>query len=1088
MRDFSPWYETFILRLAQMESVAQIEGTLRGTYGLEGPQLRSTLHDMIENARQASRPAEQALLLYLATITDRVLPNIREQTNILSAAAKESLDRARHDSNPMIAYYAIAKYRDEFSDQVYENLRNAWFPEATKSVDAPSLRLLYLIALASGNYRSRLNSLLLVARYRTYQGAYGAARTHYRRAVRIARDKGDKEALFEAASAYASWLVEVENYSSAVDMFQEAMAAAAVAYEGVGKEVITLPARYHWGIALRRLGCYHDALVIVSKTLSLLERLYLALDMTASVSVIVELESYRLRNHMLRGLLYMDIRELDLAEGEFDVVAVRAQELNLHDQIFEALIASADVALVRGDDKLAKRRYSRIVSIAEQWGDPAKLAAAYNNRGRFEAKVQAFDEALESYWGALYYSGNAGAPTRTTCIALMGLGDAYGALGDKDIAFMFYLKAYEKAASGRDSTVLMMLLPHFMTHNQLWDASRIPLFDDTLPQLAERLSTAELTMLASTQAQLRAHGDATSPAIRTLRHAIELISERNPEAPEITMLRVELGRLLTGDPSSRREAFSILTEALEAQRPQLAGVSLGERRSEIAATSVQARGTLLKLLLENGTEISPTAKSSPVEQAFAIHEAAKAPSLAGHLGRVATPRPESVPPPLMELESRLLAAARQTAIGGSRSERDRRRRLRLIESELQDCWKKMQSYADHYVRLRSGQPATLSELKTLIEGSQCAVALASFFCDQETTTCFVIQPGEPVAATRLPVGREHWVTASRTLSRLFNGSPSEWPPYPPIRRDRPDRRDFSILDQLSNELIALMEPVRSVDLLCIAPHGPLHVIPFHALRGADGRYLIERFGVTYTPSLTALTYMHDTVTAGASPPRSSLVAGLAARDDAHPEYFEDDDTIFTGLIDPVRVLNGPDAAVRQSIYGELPNYDIVHLTCHGFYDHRDPLQSGLIVGNGRQRPPKNLQALSIRQRREYLITAEDLLALQLKSRLVTLRACSTALVGERNAGDEFDGLTRSFIYAGARAVLASQWNVDQRSSHALVSAFYKNWLNPGASQNRQLQKWQALQLSQLGLLNSTTDTYLAHPYHWGALALLGDWS
>jgi CHAT domain-containing protein len=186
-------------------------------------------------------------------------------------------------------------------------------------------------------------------------------------------------------------------------------------------------------------------------------------------------------------------------------------------------------------------------------------------------------------------------------------------------------------------------------------------------------------------------------------------------------------------------------------------------------------------------------------------------------------------------------------------------------------------------------------------------------------------------------------------------------------------------------------------------------------------------------------------------------------------------------------MNGPQAAAPEQIFAQLPDHDIVHLTCHGFFDDRDPLQSGLILGDGRQRPPREQHGMSVRQRRPYLITAEELLTLRLKAELVTLRACSTALVGERNAGDEFDGLTRSFIHAGARAVLAGQWNVDQQSSQALLSAFYENWLRPATRQRQRLQKWQALRLAQLEFLNSTAEPYLAHPYHWAPLALLGDW-
>ena len=89
----------------------------------------------------------------------------------------------------------------------------------------------------------------------------------------------------------------------------------------------------------------------------------------------------------------------------------------------------------------------------------------------------------------------------------------------------------------------------------------------------------------------------------------------------------------------------------------------------------------------------------------------------------------------------------------------------------------------------------------------------------------------------------------------------------------------------------------------------------------------------------------------------------------------------------------------------------------------------------------------------------------------------------RNAGDELDGLSRAFLYAGNSAVMAGLWNVDQLTSRDLLRAFYRHWSDPV----RKPEKWQALQWAQQEFLRSAEEPYLRHPYHWAPFVLHGDW-
>ena len=78
----------------------------------------------------------------------------------------------------------------------------------------------------------------------------------------------------------------------------------------------------------------------------------------------------------------------------------------------------------------------------------------------------------------------------------------------------------------------------------------------------------------------------------------------------------------------------------------------------------------------------------------------------------------------------------------------------------------------------------------------------------------------------------------------------------------------------------------------------------------------------------------------------------------------------------------------------------------------------------------------------------EVLRLRLNADLVTLSACETALgsgyFSEVPAGDEFVSLTRAFLSVGSESVMATLWQVDDRSSVQLMKQFYKRLHQSGA--------------------------------------------
>jgi len=82
------------------------------------------------------------------------------------------------------------------------------------------------------------------------------------------------------------------------------------------------------------------------------------------------------------------------------------------------------------------------------------------------------------------------------------------------------------------------------------------------------------------------------------------------------------------------------------------------------------------------------------------------------------------------------------------------------------------------------------------------------------------------------------------------------------------------------------------------------------------------------------------------------------------------------------------------------------------------------------------------------------------------------------AGDEFVSLTRAFLLAGSRSVLATLWKVDDRSTVELMEGFY-NRLDQSGSANDQ-----AFALVQVQREMKKSMKY-KHPFYWASFVLVG---
>ena len=97
--------------------------------------------------------------------------------------------------------------------------------------------------------------------------------------------------------------------------------------------------------------------------------------------------------------------------------------------------------------------------------------------------------------------------------------------------------------------------------------------------------------------------------------------------------------------------------------------------------------------------------------------------------------------------------------------------------------------------------------------------------------------------------------------------------------------------------------------------------------------------------------------------------------------------------------------------------------------------------------------------------------------LVVLSACNTSL-GQIVRGEGVMSLARGFFTSGAKTVIPSLWEVNDKSTTAITSKFYK-YLSEGISKSEALRK------AKIFHLENNTDAE-ASPYYWASLIMIGD--
>ncbi len=383
-----------------------------------------------------------------------------------------------------------------------------------------------------------------------------------------------------------------------------------------------------------------------------------------------------------------------------------------------------------------------------------------------------------------------------------------------------------------------------------------------------------------------------------------------------------------------------------------------------------------------------------------------------------------------------------SASNGSRQieMRELRAALMDVQTEYEDILQKIKLENPEYREIISADPVDLQELQKITDLS---TAFLSYWISDEKLIIWMITKSS-VTRKSVDVKQEYINSLVQKTRKYLNSNMQN--------------ETSSGLKELHSILIAPVEnELKNLRNLVIIPNGPLHFIPFQALKNDKGAFLVEKYNLVYAPSASVykLCQARDNK-------KSNSFMGMALSDISVgnnvglPGTEDELKKILPLFSDKISAI-GPDCT-ETFAKKSAGSYNFIHFATHGIYNFRQPLYSFILF------PPTASD--------DGRLNVWEVFEMNINAKLVTLSACETGL-GNLDQGDEMVGLSRAFLYAGSSAVIVSLWSVADYPTAILMTNFYKY------IKTHPLQE--ALTLAQRDVIK-----LFPQPLYWSPFILIGN--
>src|SRR6266508_3255897 len=418
--------------------------------------------------------------------------------------------------------------------------------------------------------------------------------------------------------------------------------------------------------------------------------------------------------------------------------------------------------------------------------------------------------------------------------------------------------------------------------------------------------------------------------------------------------------------------------------------------------------------------------------------------------------------------------------------------------------------SSHSAEFRTqSQPVALAAVQSALPAGSVLVEFAAYRPHELPTE--KRKPPRYLAYLLAPQGRPQWVDLGEI--EVIDRAVEAW------RRALRDPRRTDVKQLARGMDDKVMRPVRAllqsgqgemrgkIRRLLIAPDGSLNLIPFAALVDEQGRYLVERYSISYLVSGRDLLRLQvhqpskseAVVVADPDYGETVVAAQLKRRDvglpSGMPQTAGSNVSLSQVYFPPLRGTAGEARALKAMLpqatvltgeratearLKQLSSPKILHLATHGFFlrdqDPNSPVEISLLR-SGLALAGANLRRGGPDPADDGILTALEAAGLDLwGTKLVVLSACDTG-VGEVKVGEGVYGLRRALALAGAETQVMSLWPVSDTGTRDLMIGYYKA-LQRGEGRGEGLRR------VQLEMIKSRDRR---HPFYWASFIQSGEW-
>jgi CHAT domain-containing protein/Flp pilus assembly protein TadD len=862
-------------------------------------------------------------------------------------------------------------------------------------------------------------------------GQYPQAIEHFNKAIAIGHELGDR--ILEASARNNLGLVydELGDYRRSLDEYNQALEL----YKGTDFERGISDTIGNIGGKHLLLGEYAQALTYYQQSLAIDERLKL------KPAITVDLENIALC-YVGLGRAQEAIQTLDRALSLAKAVGLKKEEADCQKAKGSALMQLGRYTEALDWYRQARQTYEQ-VGLKDEPEFKQQLIEALGDLGNLEVRLGDVASAEKDFRRAIEISEAIKHPRGVT-INLIALGDLEWRRKRFPEAAALYRQALARAREADDrASTASALIQLALTHRDLKQLEEAAQEAKQAREMAQATQARPLEVQALyAQGEIARARNRNEEALNYYSSGEDIVRETGD--PEL-MWRLNFGRGQSLEALKRnQDALAAYQDAVKTIELVRSGLRQERFRAGYLEDKYQVYVALVELLLRLGH----------ADEAFVFAEKLRARSYLDMLSRGRPPiRNQTQRQTETALQNRVRELQHKLEEESAKPSPDQKRQaLDLFSKELDDAERDYETFLDD---LRRTDPAyaavralSVPSGKEVEQRLTANTALIEYVLGEQNLVIFVLT-SEGLRAKTVPLRALDLEARVDTLRDLMlHKNTNEWK-LPAAN--------------LYRTLIAPIEEagwLQGIKQLYIIPHAILHYVPFAALKKGDGnpsRFLLDDYVLAYLPAAATLVYSDK-------PTRSSNSVLAMAPSSTRLQYTLRESQSVSELFPGQHTLLLGSRATESSFKRLAERYDVIHLATHGYFNKLNPLLSGVMLEPDAQEDGR--------------LEVHEILELKLNAELVTLSACDTALgsgyFAEVPAGDDLLGLTRAFLFAGTPSVMASLWEVNDRSAVQLMHSFY--------GQLRNSDKATALARAQREM--RARGPY-RHPYYWGGFTLVG---